>query len=107
MLGEQRSSTATTTTTLRRQALGQCHQNDEVRQEGTTSQLIFDVLALVSYISHITTLTTGDLIFTGTPDGVGVSQGKLLQHGDVITSVIQDIGTMTNRCVRISDYATP
>ncbi|MYH88932.1 MAG: fumarylacetoacetate hydrolase family protein [Acidimicrobiaceae bacterium] len=81
--------------------------NDEVRQDGTTSQLIFDIPALVSYISHITTLTTGDLIFTGTPDGVGVSQGKLLQHGDVITSVIQDLGTMTNRCVRVSDYATP
>ncbi len=81
--------------------------NDEVRQDGTTSQLIFDVPALVSYISHVTTLTTGDLIFTGTPDGVGVSQGKLLQHGDVITSMIEDIGTMTNRCVRISDHATP
>lgn len=80
--------------------------NEEVRQDGTTSQLIFDIPSLVSYISHITTLTTGDLIFTGTPDGVGVTQGKLLQHGDVITSVIQDIGTMTNRCVRVSDYAT-
>lgn len=39
-------------------------------------------------------------------DGVGVSQGRLLQHGDVITSVIQDIGTMTNRCVRVSDHVT-
>ena len=84
-----------------------CKVNDEVRQDSTTSNLIFDVPTLVSYLSHITTLTTGDLIFTGTPDGIGMSQQKLLRDGDVITSIIEDLGTMTNRCVRISDYKTP
>jgi 2-keto-4-pentenoate hydratase/2-oxohepta-3-ene-1,7-dioic acid hydratase in catechol pathway len=45
------------------------------------------------------TLDTGDLIFTGTPEGVGVSSRTFLQAGDVITSTIDGIGTMTNRCV--------
>ena len=81
--------------------------NDEVRQDGNTADLIFDIPTLVAYLSQITTLTTGDLIFTGTPKGVGWPQRNMLRHGDVITSVIQGLGTMTNRCVRISDYKAP
>ena len=80
-----------------------CDINGEARQDGTTADLIFDVSTLVSYLSSITTLTTGDLIFTGTPDGVGAAQGKFLADGDMITSKIDGIGTMTNRVVRISD----
>lgn len=78
--------------------------NDEVRQDATTAGLIFDVPTLVSYLSHITTLCTGDVIFTGTPEGVGASQGKYLKDGDLITTIIEGIGTMTNRCVRVSDH---
>jgi 2-keto-4-pentenoate hydratase/2-oxohepta-3-ene-1,7-dioic acid hydratase in catechol pathway len=44
-----------------------CAINGEVRQDGNTSDLIFDVPTLVSYLSSITTLVTGDIIFTGTP----------------------------------------
>ena len=80
-----------------------CEINGEARQDGTTADLIFDVPALISYLSSITTLNTGDLIFTGTPDGVGVAQGKFLADGDIITTSIHGIGTMTNRVVRISD----
>jgi 2-keto-4-pentenoate hydratase/2-oxohepta-3-ene-1,7-dioic acid hydratase in catechol pathway len=61
------------------------------------------VPTMISYLSHITTLVPGDLIFTGTPSGVGVAQGKFLADGDVITTTIEGIGTMSNRCVRISD----
>jgi|TARA_R110002110_G_scaffold121348_3_gene297028 2-keto-4-pentenoate hydratase/2-oxohepta-3-ene-1,7-dioic acid hydratase in catechol pathway len=80
-----------------------CEINGETRQDGTTADLIFDVPTLISYLSSITTLTTGDLIFTGTPDGVGAAQGKFLADGDIITTTIDGIGTMTNRVVRTSD----
>lgn len=78
--------------------------NGDLRQEDRTSNLLFDVAFLVSFLSHITTLRTGDLIFTGTPDGVGFAQEKLLEDGDVITTTIEGIGTMTNPCRRVSDY---
>lgn len=77
--------------------------NGEVRQDGRTSDMIFDVPTLISFLSHITTLCTGDLIFTGTPEGVGVAQGRFLADGDVITTTIEGIGTMTNTCIRVSD----
>ncbi len=80
-----------------------CAINGEVRQDGNTSDLIFDVPTLVSFLSSITTLVTGDIIFTGTPEGVGMAQGKWLADGDVITTTIDGIGTMTNRVVRVSD----
>jgi 2,4-didehydro-3-deoxy-L-rhamnonate hydrolase len=57
----------------------------------------------VSFLSGITTLVPGDLIFTGTPAGVGAAQGRYLADGDVITTTIDGVGTMTNRVVRISD----
>lgn len=78
--------------------------NGEVRQEGSTADLIFDIPTLVSYLSHITTLAPGDLIFTGTPGGVGVAQGLFLADGDVITTTIDGIGTITNRCRRMADH---
>ena len=78
--------------------------NGEVRQDGTTDAMIFDVPTLVSYLSRVATLTTGDLIFTGTPDGIGAAQGTFLADGDVITTRIDGIGTLTNRCVRITDH---
>jgi 2,4-didehydro-3-deoxy-L-rhamnonate hydrolase len=78
--------------------------NGEVRQDATTASMIFDVPALVSYLSRFTTLQPGDVIFTGTPDGIGMSTGRFLADGDVITTTIEGIGTMTNPCVRVSDY---
>jgi len=81
-----------------------CTVNAEVRQSATTAEMIFDVPTLISYLSRITTLAPGDIIFTGTPDGIGATQGKFLADGDVITTTIDGVGTMTNRCVRVSDY---
>lgn len=75
-----------------------CDVNGERRQNGTTSLLIFDVPALVAYISSIATLAPGDLIFTGTPDGVGMVQDLFLRPGDVVTTTIEGIGTMVNHC---------
>ena len=81
-----------------------CAVNGEVRQDGNTADMIFDVPTLVSFLSSITTLVTGDIIFTGTPDGVGAAQGKFLADGDVITTTIHGVGVMTNRCVRVADH---
>jgi len=78
--------------------------NGEVRQDDTTASLIFDVGTLVSYLSRITTLVTGDLIFTGTPEGVGATRGEFLKDGDVVTTSIKGLGTMKNRCKRVSDH---
>ena len=75
-----------------------CDVNGERRQDATTSQLIFDVPALVAYLSSILTLAPGDLIFTGTPDGVGMVDGRLLKPGDVVTTTIEGVGTMVNHC---------
>jgi 2-keto-4-pentenoate hydratase/2-oxohepta-3-ene-1,7-dioic acid hydratase in catechol pathway len=81
--------------------------NGEVRQDDTTANLIFPVATLVSYLSRIVTLHPGDLIFTGTPSGVGMVQKKWLADGDIVTTEIEGIGTMTNRCVRVSDHRLP
>jgi len=75
-----------------------CSVNGEVRQDDRTANLVFGVPALVEYLSAILTLDTGDLIFTGTPSGVGASTGTFLQPGDVIVSSVEGIGTITTRC---------
>ena len=76
-----------------------CDVNGTRRQEARTNDLIFDVPHLIAYLSSICTLEPGDLIFTGTPSGVGVMSGTFLQPGDVVTTTIEGLGTMTNRCV--------
>jgi 2,4-diketo-3-deoxy-L-fuconate hydrolase len=78
-----------------------CDVNDERKQDARTNDLIFDIPALISYISGICTLEPGDLIFTGTPSGVGVASGTFLKPGDTITTTIEGIGTMTNPCVAV------
>ena len=75
-----------------------CDVNGERRQDARTSSLIFDVPFLVSYLSEIITLEPGDLIFTGTPAGVGMPDRRYLNRGDVITTRIEGIGTMENIC---------
>ncbi len=84
-----------------------CSINGEVRQQSTTGSLIFSIPQLISYLSRITTLRTGDVIFSGTPEGVGMMQNKLLKDGDVVTTTVDIVGTMTNRCVRVSDHGHP
>jgi 2-keto-4-pentenoate hydratase/2-oxohepta-3-ene-1,7-dioic acid hydratase in catechol pathway len=63
----------------------------EVRQLGRTSQMIFDVATLISYVSHVMTLLPGDVILTGTPAGVGP-----VTDGDIVSVSVQGIGTLTN-----------
>ena len=61
--------------------------------------MIAGVPDLVSYLSGICTLEPGDLLFTGTPAGVGDAQGRCLQAGQTIVSEIGGIGRLENRCI--------
>jgi 2,4-diketo-3-deoxy-L-fuconate hydrolase len=77
-----------------------CAVNGEVVQLGRTSQLIFSVPELIEQLSSIVTLRPGDLIFTGTPGGVGVARSpqRFLAPGDELSSWVEGIGTMVSRC---------
>ncbi|RCW76768.1 fumarylacetoacetate hydrolase family protein [Saliterribacillus persicus] len=72
--------------------------NDELRQSSNTENLIFNIPHLISFISNLITLEPGDIILTGTPDGVGLAMDppKLLHDGDVVRLEIESIGTLTN-----------
>jgi len=75
-----------------------CSVNGEVRQDDRTSGLIYDVPTLIEYLSGVLTLFPGDLIFTGTPSGVGMADGRYLAPGDVVDSHIEGIGALANHC---------
>jgi 2,4-didehydro-3-deoxy-L-rhamnonate hydrolase len=75
-----------------------CWINGELRQDGNTKDLIFSVPKLIAYLSSILTLQVGDVIFTGTPEGVGAAKGTFLRPGDVIESEIAGIGRLRNVC---------
>ncbi|MHA6511507.1 fumarylacetoacetate hydrolase family protein [Tessaracoccus sp. Z1128] len=64
---------------------------DEVRQQGSTSQMVRGIVELVTYISSFTTLLPGDLILTGTPAGVGS-----MVPGDVVSVEIDGLGVLSN-----------
>ncbi len=68
--------------------------NGEVKQDGRTSDLIFDVPSLVAYVTSVMTLLPGDVILTGTPEGVGP-----MDPGDEVEVTISGIGSLTNKVV--------
>ena len=70
-------------------------------QESTTANLIFSVPELIEYISGYCVLRPGDLIFTGTPGGVGSVRDprRYLEVGETIESEIEGIGRLSNLCV--------
>ncbi|MBN1546795.1 MAG: fumarylacetoacetate hydrolase family protein [Syntrophaceae bacterium] len=68
--------------------------NDRVVQDSNTSDMLFRVSDIVSFISSVMTMLPGDLILTGTPSGVGP-----MQPGDVITVEIEGIGSISNQVV--------
>ena len=70
--------------------------NGQVRQNANTSQMIYPVADVVSFLSHLMTLEPGDIISTGTPSGVAIATGNFLQAGDVIECSIEGLGTLTN-----------
>jgi 2-keto-4-pentenoate hydratase/2-oxohepta-3-ene-1,7-dioic acid hydratase in catechol pathway len=81
------------------QALGiRCRINGELLQDGHTSNMVFTVAQLISFISTATTLLPGDLIITGTPGGVGIGRTpeRYLATGDVVEVEIDGIGVLRN-----------
>ena len=70
--------------------------NGEIRQSANTSQMIYPVADIVSFVSHIMTLEPGDIIATGTPSGVAMATGNFLKAGDRIDALIENLGTLTN-----------
>ncbi len=78
-----------------------CWIDDELMQESSTANLIFSVPELIEAISRVCVLQPGDLIFTGTPAGVGSVREprRYLAVGETIRSEIEGIGQLTNLCV--------
>ena len=76
-----------------------CDVAGERMQTGRTSELIFSIPTLVAYLSSICPLYPGDLIFTGTPSGVGMARGRYLTPGETIVSGADVIGELRNSCV--------
>jgi 2-keto-4-pentenoate hydratase/2-oxohepta-3-ene-1,7-dioic acid hydratase in catechol pathway len=65
--------------------------NGQTKQDGNTGDMIFDVATIVSFMSHVMTLVPGDVILTGTPEGVG-----RIADGDTVTIAIDGLGELTN-----------
>lgn len=79
----------------------QMELNGEIVQDSTTAQLIFDIPTVISHLSKFVTLKPGDLIFTGTPPGVGDAKNPpvYLKSGDQCSVIIEGVGSLTNSCV--------
>ncbi len=75
--------------------------NDSVQQHSNTGDMIFDSYALLEFISATITLEAGDLIYTGTPSGVGVYRDPqvFLKAGDMVEVTIEKLGTLRNPVV--------
>jgi len=78
-----------------------CSVDGETVQQGRTTDLVFSVPRLVAELSAVLPLLPGDVIFTGTPAGVGVTRQppRFLQRGQTLESWVEGVGTIRNRCV--------
>ena len=78
-----------------------CLVNGEVRQNSDTSQLVFNLWDQIEHLSQAMTLEPGDLIFTGTPGGVGAAMNprQFLKAGDHVRVEIEGLGWLDNPCV--------
>ncbi|MDQ1499651.1 MAG: hypothetical protein QOI86_2991, partial [Actinomycetota bacterium] len=86
-----------------------CTLNGELVQRSRTSDLIFPIPVLVESISGILPLLPGDLIFTGTPSGVGSGRTppRYLVPGDFLVSSVEGIGSMSQRAVATQQVIRP
>jgi len=73
--------------------------NGEVRQSARTSEMIFSVPALLEFLTARVTLHPGDIVSTGTPEGVGDITGRFLQPGDSVRIELEEVGSLTNPVV--------
>jgi len=86
-----------------------CYVNGELRQKSNTRDLIYDVWEQIEYLSTAFALEPGDLIFTGTPEGVGHAMvpQRHLKPGDVIRTEIDRIGTIENKVIESKAKRVP
>jgi 2-keto-4-pentenoate hydratase/2-oxohepta-3-ene-1,7-dioic acid hydratase in catechol pathway len=77
-------------------------RNGETMQDSNTKQMVFSVAAIVAHLSQVFTLEPGDLVFTGTPPGVGFARKPpvFLQAGDVVEVEIDGLGVLRNRVIQ-------
>jgi 2-keto-4-pentenoate hydratase/2-oxohepta-3-ene-1,7-dioic acid hydratase in catechol pathway len=70
--------------------------NGEVRQNGSTSEMTWDVGQLIHFVQQRSSFACGDVLFTGSPAGVGMGTGLYLHPGDVVEASVEGIGTLRN-----------
>lgn len=70
--------------------------NGETRQDGNTAEMTWDVAQLVKFVDERSSFVGGDILFTGSPAGVGQGTGRFLNPGDVVEAGVEGIGTITN-----------
>ncbi len=78
-----------------------CRVSGEVMQHTQTDDMIFEIPDIIVYLSSICELFAGDVIYTGTPSGVGAGRTpqRFLRAGDIVETTIQDLGTLRNTCI--------
>jgi len=76
-----------------------CWVNDDLRQDANSSEMIFNLWQQIAYLSAAFTLEPGDILATGTPDGIGAAMNPrtFLKQGDVVRCDVEKIGTIQNR----------
>jgi 2-keto-4-pentenoate hydratase/2-oxohepta-3-ene-1,7-dioic acid hydratase in catechol pathway len=70
--------------------------NGEIRQDGSTAEMTWDVAELLRFIDERVSFDCGDIMFTGSPAGVGIGTGIFLNPGDVVEATVEGIGTLKN-----------
>lgn len=73
--------------------------NGEERQRKSTGDMIYNIYAQIEYLTTVMTLEPGDILATGTPEGIGMAIGKLLKVGDVVRAEISGLGHIENRVI--------
>jgi 2-keto-4-pentenoate hydratase/2-oxohepta-3-ene-1,7-dioic acid hydratase in catechol pathway len=78
-----------------------CTLNGEIVQQANTKDFIFDVSEIVAYLSSIIELRPGDLVYTGTPSGIGQSRTPqmFLKPGDTVVTTLEGVGSITSHCI--------
>jgi 2-keto-4-pentenoate hydratase/2-oxohepta-3-ene-1,7-dioic acid hydratase in catechol pathway len=70
--------------------------NGETRQDANTSEMTWNVAELLKFVEQRSSFAAGDILFTGSPAGVGQGTGKFLRPGDVVEASVEGIGTIRN-----------
>jgi 2-keto-4-pentenoate hydratase/2-oxohepta-3-ene-1,7-dioic acid hydratase in catechol pathway len=70
--------------------------NGDMRQDGNTAEMTWDVGFLVRFVEERSSFECGDVMFTGSPAGTAQGSGKFLKPGDVVEAAVEGIGTLKN-----------